>query len=196
MQSPEASSYIQARKWRWADRKAVHWIVMHSAETPEMPTIAEALGRYAHTMPEGRSASWHYAVDVDSIVQCVEEQHIAWAAPGANKWGIQIELAGRARQSREQWLDGFSRPMLDLAAKLVGSIAVRWGIPLRFVDCEGLLLPDQERGVTTHAEVTKGPGKGRTTHTDPGPHFPMDYLIEKACAAVGTIPALSEVEHV
>ena len=195
MKSPEADSFILAKHFRWANRLAVHHIVIHSAETPEAPTIAEALGRYAHTMAPGRKASWHYAVDQDSIVQCVEERHVAYAAPGANTWGIQIELAGRARQSRDEWLDEFSRPMLDRAAVLVGAIAVRWGIPLRFVDCDGLMLPDPERGVTTHWEVTKGPGKGRTTHVDPGPHFPMDYMLELACASVGTIPALSEVEH-
>jgi len=207
MKSPEADSYIQARHFRWANRKAAHWLVVHCALTSELPTAAEALGRYAHNPPSTRGPfSYHYAVDNDSIVQCVDERHIAHCAPGSNGWGIQVEFSGMHTQTRAEWLDEYSRPMLDRGAVLVGAAALRWGIPLRFVDCEGLLM--WERGVTTHAEVTKACRlakarkltatpfyKARTTHIDPGKHFPMDYLIEKACDSVGTIPALSEVEH-
>ena len=47
---------------------------------------------------------------------------------------------------------------------------------MRYVDAAGLLRG--ERGITTHYQVTLGPGRGKTDHTDPGRGFPMSTYIE------------------
>ena len=94
-----------------------------------------------------------------------------------------MEHAGYARQSCDEWFDPFSRRMLARSAKIAAAICTRWNIPVRFVDAAGLMRG--ERGITTHYQVTKGPGKGRTTHTDPGRGFPVStYLgmIQEAMA--------------
>ena len=191
--SADLITTIQAKHWRWAARDSVDWVVMHSAETAERPDTAEALGNYAATMSDGRVASWHYAIDCDSIVQCVDEQHISFCAPGTNERGIQIELAGRARQSEAEWLDEYGVAMLELAANLVAVICIRWDIPVRFIDAAGLLAG--ERGITTHAEVTRGPGKGRTNHYDPGPHFPMERFLDMIADDLGLIRGVYEVSN-
>jgi peptidoglycan hydrolase-like protein with peptidoglycan-binding domain len=172
--------FVQARNFTPANRSNVDAVVIHTMEAAEASTTAERVAAWA-AGPNAPRASWHYAIDDDSIVQCVKEEDVAWAAPGCNGKGIQLEHAGFARQTAEQWNDGFSLQMLARSALLTARICRRWNVPIQFVDASGLLRG--ERGVTTHWEVTKGPGKGKTTHTDPGKHFPMARYIELVAEA-------------
>jgi hypothetical protein len=180
---------IMAAHYTWADRSIVHWIVLHSMEAPEKPTTAEAVARWiagrSGTAPE---VSFHWGFDNDSSVQCVPEEHVAWHACRANRYGIGYEHAGYARQSRAEWLDDYSESMLWLSARVAATVTgPRWGIPTdNVVDADGLrrayadyidkgrTVPDELRGFTTHAAVTKGLGG---THTDPGVDFPMDEYL-------------------
>lgn len=176
-------------------RSEVHWIVLHSAEIAEQASSAEALASWA-AGASAPQASWHYAIDNDSITQSVLEDRIAWHAPGANKLGVGYEHAGFARQSREEWLDDYSAPMLDLSARLAACVTgPRWGLPLdNFVDAAGLRkayfefhqkgkkVPNDLRGFTTHAEVTKSKIKAGS-HVDPGKAFPIDYYMSRVLAA-------------
>lgn len=174
--------FRQARSYRQAWRKVgdVSWLVMHTAETPETSTMAEALMSMAATWD--RSASWHYGADDDSLTQSVREKDVAHAAPGANRNGIHIELAGRARQRNDEagWKDEYSRKMLELVAPLAAGIMQRWDLPLEFRTSEDLL--HAKPGITGHVQVTHGPGKGRTTHVDPGARFPWDYFLDRVRA--------------
>jgi N-acetyl-anhydromuramyl-L-alanine amidase AmpD len=180
--------FVQARNYTKAARSEpadVHWIVLHTMEAPEKGTTAEAVAEYFRTTTVQASA--HFCVDNDSIVQCVRLQDIAWAAPGANKYGVQIEQAGYARQSETEWEDPYSQAMLGRSAALAAQhIQPVFKIPTQYIDAEhlkvaqtfidaGQPVPDSLRGVTTHNDVTLAFRK--STHTDPGPHFPMaDYL--------------------
>jgi hypothetical protein len=150
------------------------WVVIHTAECAETSAAAENLQSWA--VGTKMSASWHYAVDDDSITQTVEEMNISWAAPGANEQSVNIELAGYARQTAEQWDDDFSRSTLDLAARLTAHICKRWDIPPVKVG------PTEMRagfaGICGHVDVTRGVGRGRTNHVDPGVHFPWDRFID------------------
>lgn len=179
IERPEPDDGITAEKrcrnFTWSNRTSVDNIVIHTMEAPEASTTAEAVASWG-AGPNAPRASWHYAIDDDSTILCVPEKHVAWAAPGLNKRGIQLEHAGYARQSCDEWFDPFSRRMLARSAKLAAAICRRWNIPVRFVDAKGLLRG--ERGITTHYQVTKGPGKGRTTHTDPGRGFPMSTYLD------------------
>jgi N-acetyl-anhydromuramyl-L-alanine amidase AmpD len=167
--------FREAKNYTRRQRNRVDWIVIHSAETGEFPTVAEALQSWC-AGPHAPEASWHYAVDSDSITQSVRDDMVAWHAPGANDYGIGIELGGRANQTREQWLDEYGQKMLVLAARLVGYLSVKWDIPLEFVDVDGLKAG--KRGITTHRAVTYA--WRQSTHIDPGAHFPMDVLLAKA----------------
>jgi N-acetyl-anhydromuramyl-L-alanine amidase AmpD len=144
-------------------------------EAAEASTTAENVARWA-AGPDAARASWHYAVDDDSVIQCVKDEHVAWAAPSRNHNGIQIEHAGYARQTAAEWGDPFSTRMLALSAQLCARVCRRWDVPIRFLEADGLRL--DERGITTHWEVTKGPGRGLTSHTDPGQYFPMARYLE------------------
>jgi N-acetyl-anhydromuramyl-L-alanine amidase AmpD len=167
--------FIQAKNYTRANRESIRWIVIHSAELPELADGAERLAQWA-AGPSAPKASWHYAVDADSIVQSVAEKDIAWHAPGANAEGVGIELVGYARQSDAQWRDDFSLATIVRCARLVADIAARWSIPLVYCDRNALIA--KAPGVTTHREVSLAFRK--STHTDPGPHFPMGCLLAAA----------------
>jgi N-acetyl-anhydromuramyl-L-alanine amidase AmpD len=165
--------FLQAKHFKNGPRK-VDLVVIHTAEIGESLAGAEALMKVCAT--QERVASWHYAVDADSVTQSVHELDIAFHAPGANHNGVGIELSGRARQTPEEWQDAYSFRMLELAADLVAKICARYELPTVFVPRETLKLPGAQ-GITTHAEVSKAFGK--STHWDPGPHFPMAHFLER-----------------
>lgn len=171
----EITATILCRNFTRANRTDIKNLCIHTMEATEASTTAEAVANWGASLNAPR-ASWHYAIDDENTILCCEEKDVAWCAPGLNKIAIHLEHAGYARQSLDEWLDPFSRRMLARSAKLAAAICARWNIPIEFVDAAGLLKGD--RGITTHYQVTKGPGKGRTTHTDPGRHFPMDLYLQ------------------
>lgn len=172
----EVTDEIRATNFTRANRTSVDHVVIHTIEAPEASTTADNTARWFGSGARAPRASAHYCIDDDSTILCVPEEHVAWAAPGCNRTGIQIEHAGYARQTAEQWFDSFSRRMLARSAKITAAICQRWCIPVKFVDAEELL--HGERGITTHYQVTHGPGKGRTTHVDPGRGFPMTTYLD------------------
>ncbi len=151
-----------------ARKRGVRVIVIHSMEAPEKGDTAE----YFRTTT--RQASAHICVDNNSIVQCVLDNDIAWAAPGANSDGIQIELAGFARQRREDWLDPYSTLVLENAANAAAQYCLKYDIPV-------VRLSDQAlggklaKGLVSHAQVSEVFKK--SDHTDPGTGFPWDYFL-------------------
>lgn len=181
-----AVPFVQARWYQPTNGRQIDVLVIHSAEVAENATSAEAVARYFANCPEWRivngkrvsaKASAHATVDVDSRVDSVRDKDVAYAAPGANHSGLHLEQAGYARQSRAEWLDAYSRPMIEeQAAAWVAEKADRYAIPLRYVDAAGLRR--RERGVSTHNECRLA--FGGTSHTDPGPHYPMDVLLVAA----------------
>lgn len=162
------------------DRKS-KWVVLHTMETGENSSIAENIGAGWFTNPNAQ-ASAHYCVDDNSIVQCVNEGDYAWASgPTGNVNGIQIEMAGRAAQSRADWLDDYSRAMLERTAALTADICKRHGIPVRVLSDEQVARG--EAGITTHAALARV--FRETDHSDPGPYFPWDFFMERVQAHAG-----------
>lgn len=162
------------------DRKS-KWVVLHTMETGENSSIAENIGAGWFTNPNAQ-ASAHYCVDDNSVVQCVNEGDYAWASgPTGNVNGIQIEMAGRAAQSRADWLDDYSRAMLERTAALTADICKRHGIPVRVLTDEQVARG--EAGITTHAALARV--FRETDHSDPGPNFPRDFFMERVQAHAG-----------
>lgn len=171
-----AIRYVEAASWS-RDVGPVHknLVALHCMEAAEASTTAEGCaGWFAGLRGPAPKTSAHYCLDDDSIIRCVPEDRIAWHAPGVNTRAIGIELAGYARQTRDEWFDDFSLRMLLLAAALTADICRRRAIPILFLD--PVSVKNGLAGITTHANVTKAyPEKG--SHTDPGPSFPIaDFL--------------------
>lgn len=161
---------IRARYQRAPRRMAAIWVVLHCTAGSEGPGKARD-GALEHARPGlQRPRSCHFFVDTIEVVQCVGTHCEAWhAGHTANMHGIGIELCGAATQTREQWLDARSLPMLALAARLTRQLCDEHGIPAAFVGAHEVRL--NTPGITTHAEISKA-FPTETTHTDPGPCFP------------------------
>lgn len=158
-------------------------IVLHTMEVDETSTMAEAVAR-AFSNP-ARQASAHLCVDNDSTVRCVDDQDTAWAAPGANADGLQIEMAGRAGQNPAQWSDAYSKAVLERAAREVAAWCSRWGIPARTLT-DAQLADGKTRGVVGHVQVSRV--FKRSTHWDPGPDFPMAAFLQRVQQILTPIP--------
>jgi N-acetyl-anhydromuramyl-L-alanine amidase AmpD len=171
--------FVPARGFTRGRLEPITLIVMHDMEAAKTLKTAENVAAWFGG-PAAPKASAHYCCDADSIVQSVRDEDTAWAAPGANANGLHFELAGFARETREEWLDEYGIAMLERAAALVARKCQAYGIPIELVDAEGIVAG--RRGITTHAEVTKAM---RTIggHQDPGPGFPMDRFLEMVRAA-------------
>jgi len=151
------------------------WIVMHDMEASEYSGRAESTAAYFANPGDGRVVSSHYCVDDDSVVQCVALADVAYTVgnrPGNNR-GINWELAGFARQTRDEWLDPFGRAMFARMAPYVRADATRYSIPLERRSVAELQA--KRKGITSHNDLRLA--FGVTDHTDPGPAFPWDYLI-------------------
>lgn len=164
--------FLQARFYTPAWKRPIDLMVIHDMEAPEKGDTAEAVARYFHN--GGTRASAHYCIDNNSVVQCVEDMDVAWAAPGANHQGLHFEHAGYARQTAEDWSDAYSQQMLSISAALMADKCKQYNVPMAFVDAAA--LHKGYRGITTHAEITKATGTVGG-HTDPGPNFPMSNFI-------------------
>ena len=155
------TGHIQSTNYRKAGRDSVKWIVLHSTESAT--DAAKAVASWFGSGAGAPMARAHYVVDTSSAYSCVAESEISFCAPGANRDGIQIELCGRAMSTN--WLHGCATT-LDRAAEIVARACRRWDVPIREVKAAEMMAG--ERGICTHAEVTRGVGRGKTNHVDPG----------------------------
>lgn len=164
--------FVQARHYTPASGRPIQVIVIHDMEYPERPGGAEWCANF-FAGPGAPQASAHYCVDNNSVVQCVKDKDVAWAAPGNNHNGIQIEHAGFAAQSRKEWLDAYSTAELKRSAQLVARLCKKYKIPVRRLRAAD--LRDLKPGITGHADVTLA--WKRSSHTDPGPNFPWTQYL-------------------
>ena len=169
----EAIPFVRARNFGRSNRRP-DLIVLHSAENQEKAGAARRLADWA-AGPNAPMASWHYSVDAQEIVQSVRLEDVAWHAPGANSRGIGIEMTGRAAQGQDEWSDIYSRSVIDRTVLLCAALCRKFDIPADLVIPDALKLGGS--GITTHAFVTKAFGK--STHTDPGPNFPLVFFVSR-----------------
>jgi N-acetyl-anhydromuramyl-L-alanine amidase AmpD len=176
--------FIQASqygKWTKLGRRPVRLLVIHDMEFPERKDTAEVIAHDFATRTPANPGSAHICVDSDSIIQCVHDNDIAWAAPGANTDGIQVELAGYGKQTREDWLDVYGIALLALGCDASAQYLLKYGIPpLKLSVAQ--VKDGKTRGVCGHVDVTNAfPDLGHG-HQDPGTHFPWDYFMSSVKA--------------
>ena len=162
------------------EKRNVRLVVMHSMEAPEKGNTAENVARFFQNPRDAKGrpvrASAHLCVDSDSIVQCVMDNNVAFAAPGVNNDGIHIEQAGFAIQTRGQWLDPFGILMLNLSANAAAQYCLKYNIPVKHLS--NAELKAGERGIIGHAQAT-AVFKPNNGHTDPGKDYPWDHFLER-----------------
>jgi N-acetylmuramoyl-L-alanine amidase len=174
---------IPSPNYRAGRIKPVRLIVLHTAETPCEP--GRAVGIATYLARPSVQASAHYCVDPLTTVQGVQEEDTAWAAPGANADGIQIEQAGYAGFTAADWAGVNPQQMITgQLVPLVAGICTRWGIPPVALDTAGVL--SGAVGITTHVCVSEA--YGLSDHWDCGPAYPLDAVVAQVAAFLEPSP--------
>ena len=174
---------IPSPNFRAGRIKPVRLVVLHTAETPCEPGRAVGIASYL-ARPDVQ-ASAHYCCDPSATVQGVQEEDTAWAAPGANADGIQIEQAGYARLDADGWAGVNPQQMMTgQVVPLVAGICTRWNIPPVALDTAGVL--SGAAGITTHVCVSEA--YGLSDHWDCGPDYPLDAVVAQVAALITPTP--------
>lgn len=152
----------------------VLWVVLHCTEGGELVGSAlKTATMFAAKLDKPRSA--HDVCDAEGVIACVPWDKRAWHCGGTgNKHGVGVELCGKAAQTRAQWLDARSLPMLANGARRVREICTRFALPIEFRTA--VELRAKHPGITTHDEIRRA--FGETSHTDPGQGFPLADFLE------------------
>lgn len=160
--------YIPA-KHHGGHQSTIKWITIHRTESTLKLGGARQVARYFQTTT--RPASAHYVVGPDEVIRCLPDNVIAYhAPPNANTLGI--ELLGYTKDN--DWSSTLGLQMLTLAGHLARQLCALHSIPAVYVPAAGLRTG--KRGITTHKDVSVA--FRQSTHTDPGPYFPMDSFIQ------------------
>lgn len=171
--------FLQAKNFTkvTGKKRKVRLLVVHDMEYDENLKAAEQVAKYFSTTTTKASA--HICVDADSIVQCVKDSDVAWAAPGCNNDGIQLEMAGYMKQTREQWLDKYGIQMLARAADAAAQYCLKYDLPI--IHLTNAQLVAGGAGIIGHVQASQV--YKRSDHQDPGPNFPWDYFMTQLNAA-------------
>lgn len=179
--------YYEGRK------RPLRLIVIHTMEAPEGENTAENIAAYFASGAVVASA--HACVDQDSVVVCLPMSDTAFAAPGANADGYQVEHAGYAAQDAAGWADAASQAMLRISAAHTREIALAAGIPLRHLsDSE---LAAGAAGFVGHDQVSRV--YKLSDHWDPGENFPWSQymdLVNNGEAETESTPIVPEEDTV
>lgn len=167
-------TFKQARWFTKANRQPqdIRLEILHTMEAPETARTAEAVANMFSVTPDKKSA--HRCYDSDSVVQCVLDKDVAYAAPGANHDGRHYEMSGYARQTGDEWHDPFSLGMMARVAIDVNANCDASGNAKTWLsDSE---VKAGKRGICDHATISRV--YKLTDHTDCGPNFSKDLFID------------------
>ncbi len=181
---------IPARYFYRGRKKPIRLIVIHAMQSGEKSDTAENVAKW-FADPNTRRASAHVCVDNNSAIRCVADGDTAWGAKGANADGLHLEHAGRSEQSKDEWLDSYGTDMLDISAVIAAEWAKKYMIPTRWLTVEEV-RDGKTKGFTDHGTVSKA-FKG-TGHTDPGPHFPRTFFMERVRTILQPLPPVAKKE--
>ena len=162
-------------------------VVIHATDGSELAGTAMAIAEwfagsfvFQGAQQPAPAKSAHWVVDALESIQCVFEADVAWAAPGANRRGVHVELCGRADQTSDQWHDTESSKILRRGAATVAGVCERIKAPLILRNADE--VRDGADGICGHDTVSLAFPKP-DAHTDPGPNFPWGEFMEMVRAA-------------
>lgn len=149
-------------------RTTKKYIAIHNTAND---ATAEQEASYAKRRED--SVSSHYYVDPDSILQSLDTAYRAYHAGSTigNSQAIAYEITGTNGKSRSWWLANVAWPLL---ARQIAADCRAHNIEPRLLSVAEIKA-GSKTGIITHDQMRQA--WGGTTHTDPGPNFPLDYLL-------------------
>lgn len=172
----------QAKYYRPGRIKPIRLLVAHDPEYPVAPGFAKTLGDYFATID--RPASAHAGAGPDGVGRYVADGDTAFGAPNANADGLHQEIAGFSSFTRAQWLEpARGLPTLGNAADQFAEWCALHHIPPVLLT-EAQVADGVTKGITDHRTITAA-FNTVGGHTDPGPNFPWDVLIDMIQTRLG-----------
>lgn len=143
-------------------------IVVHITVSHNRPGLEDIDGILALFGRQATQASSHIVNDRDGHdARCVRDQDKAWTQAAFNPVALSIEqIEFSATRTRQEWLSD-SRKQLDNTASWVAKWSIDYKIPLTH---------STSTGVCQHMEL----GAAGGGHSDCGPGYPLDYVLQKA----------------
>lgn len=173
------SSNLTTMRYQGRAGGRVDIIGIHTMEAAELSQTAENIAAYFKRV----KASAHWCVDGDSRVRSVNDGDTAWTLPGANSRSLNIEIAGYAKQTPEDWADVYSINALEISALCAAEWCVKYGIPVRKLNDDQ--IRNKEKGFAGHVDISRV--YKQSTHWDPGPHFPWNYFLGRVSAQIAAL---------
>ena len=142
---------------------------------------ATAEGEASYAKRRTDSVSAHYFVDNNSIVQSLNTDLRAYHAGSTtgNSQAIAYEITGTNGKSRAWWMANVAWPLL---ARQIALDCREHAIEPRLLTVAEIKA-GKLTGIITHDQMRQA--WGGTTHTDPGPNFPLDHLLGLVRAELG-----------
>jgi hypothetical protein len=148
-------------------------MVIHSTEGTNAPGVSDLVALGGWFDNAASHVSSHGAVDAaGNSARYVEDDRKAWTCAAFNGRSLNLEIIAKAAFSREWWLS--HRRGLREAARWLALWNKRHGVPLRKGAVSGRVVT--RTGIVRHSEL----GAAGGGHRDPGPGFPLAYVLEKA----------------
>lgn len=166
---PEIEETVINRSSR--DGRRPELIVIHTTEGTNRPGITDLSGLVSFFDQASTQASSHVANDGEGHdARLVPDTEKAWTCSNDNAFTLNLEQVGFASTTREQWFKLYSHQLAN-TARWAAYWSERWDIPLRRgVAPAGILI---RKGVASHKQLgIRGGG-----HWDPGPSYPMRYVL-------------------
>lgn len=154
------------------------YIIIHNTAND---ATARGEADYAKRRTDGVSS--HYYGDSVELIQSLNTSYGAnhVGSSTGNNYGISYEFTGTNGKSYPWWSSNLAWD------KVVTNMALDcqdWGIPARLLTIDQM-RDGKSKGFATHDMARQA--WGGTTHTDPGPNFPLDFLIANVGAAMAGI---------
>lgn len=150
--------------------RAKWYVVIHNTSNDaSAPDEAD----YAKVRTDGTGS--HYYADKVQVLQSTDTDRCVGhvGSDEGNERGLSYEITGFNSWTREQWLANVAWD--DLAA-VIARDCLHFDIPARLLTIAQMQsFTPSVKGFVTHDMCRRA--WGETTHTDPGPNFPMDHLL-------------------
>lgn len=178
---PPAPPYVGPPRWKGnATNKPIRRIVIHCTAGSEPGVNGAARATAAYTKGTSRPSSWHYCADSRESVQLTWDSVVAYHC-GVNSNSIGYELScSLADGGAGHWDDADHQAMLEIAAEDVARLCLAYDVPIRKLSVAQVRGGD--KGLCGHVDI-RDAFPGKTTHWDPGPHFPWARFVGMVQAA-------------
>lgn len=144
----------------------------------------EGEASYATRRTDGISS--HLYVDGDSVTQSLDLDARAGhsGSQHGNENGVAVEITGANGWSRQRWMTSVAWDKLGAAlAWVIRNDPDYAGFQVRRATVAEMRANPKVKALYGHDDMRRA--WGGTTHTDPGPNFPWDRLIQAITTAVG-----------